>query len=68
MDINDVDDNEEPDVFEEHFDPPAFTRKDKAKWKASGRTLLATAAPVGGGVAAWVTKQVSDARIAITDS
>lgn len=52
-------DDDEPDVYEEHLDPPAFTPRDKAKWKASGRTLLAAAAPVGGGVAAWVAKQVS---------
>jgi hypothetical protein len=52
-------DDDETDVYEEHLDPPAFSRQDKAKWKASGRTLLATAAPVGGGVAAWIAKQVS---------
>ncbi|BEI79576.1 hypothetical protein CcaverHIS002_0101050 [Cutaneotrichosporon cavernicola] len=52
-------DDDETDVYEEHLDPPAFTRQDKAKWKASGRTLLAAAARVGGGVAAWVAKQPS---------
>ncbi|GMK54991.1 hypothetical protein CspeluHIS016_0200470 [Cutaneotrichosporon spelunceum] len=53
-------DDDEADAYEEHLDPPAFTRQDKAKWKASGRTLLAAAAPVGGGVAAWVAKQPSN--------
>ncbi|CAK9784044.1 hypothetical protein CC85DRAFT_281930 [Cutaneotrichosporon oleaginosum] len=52
-------DDDEAYVYEEHLDPPAFTRQDKAKWKASGRTLLAAAAPVGGGVAAWIAKQPS---------
>jgi nuclear pore complex protein Nup85 len=39
-----------------YLDPPAFTRTDKAKWKASGRGFLAAASPVGGEIAACTTK------------
>lgn len=50
--------DDEDDAIEINLDPAAFTRKDKAKWKASGRTLAANPSPVGGEVVAWVSKQV----------
>lgn len=53
-----VDTADEDDAPELNLDPAAFTPKDKAKWKASGRTLVANPCPVGGEVAAWVSKQV----------
>lgn len=51
--------DDEDDAPELNLDPAAFSRKDKAKWKASGRTLVANPSPVGGEIAAWVSKQVS---------
>ncbi|TXT13662.1 hypothetical protein VHUM_01029 [Vanrija humicola] len=66
----DGDDDADADVDEVYLEPYAFTRKDKAKWKASGRTLLAAVSPVNGEIAAWVAKRVSresDKPAALTD-
>lgn len=45
--------------------PAAFSRADKAKWKASGRSFLAAASPVNGEIMGWTTgekKDTSDVR------
>lgn len=64
VDANGDDDGDDADVDEVYLEPYAFTRKDKAKWKASGRTLLAAVSPVNGEIAAWVAKRVSRATAA----
>lgn len=47
------------DADELFLEPSAFSRKDKAKWKQSGRTMLAAVSPVNGEIAAWVSSLVS---------
>jgi nuclear pore complex protein Nup85 len=42
-----------------YLDPPAYTRGDKAKWKASGRVFRAAASAVSGEIVGWTTKEVS---------
>ncbi|KAL1411069.1 hypothetical protein Q8F55_002016 [Vanrija albida] len=66
---DDADADADADVDEVYLEPYAFTRKDKAKWKASGRTLLAALSPVNGEIAAWVAKRPSgsDKPAALTD-
>lgn len=54
-DVVDVDEDEADTVY---LEPPAFSAKAKAKWKASGRAWLAAASPVGGEVVGWITNQV----------
>ncbi|KAL7424161.1 hypothetical protein Q5752_001747 [Cryptotrichosporon argae] len=54
------DDDDDADTL--HLKPAAFSKADKAKWKASGRTVLAAVSPVGGEVAAWITSKPSAAE------
>jgi len=50
---------EEVDVDTLYLQPPAFKRKEKGKWQASGHTLAFGLNPVDGGVASWITHRVS---------
>lgn len=42
-----------------YLEPSAFKRSGRDAWSKSGRTMLAGVNPVGGELAAWITKQVS---------
>ncbi|OCF44154.1 nuclear pore complex protein Nup85 [Kwoniella heveanensis CBS 569] len=42
-----------------YLQPAAYSREEKKKWKASGRTIGAAVSPVGGEVASWVMKKAS---------
>jgi hypothetical protein len=50
---------EELDVDTLYLQPPAFKRKEKGKWQASGHTLAFGLNPVDGSVASWITHRVS---------
>lgn len=60
MDVDDgeggEDDDDEMDVC--YLRPAAFSRGGKGKWRQGGRSMAVAVSPVGGEVAAWVTKTV----------
>ncbi len=49
---------EEDDVDVLYLEPGAWPRNGKAKWKATGRTMMAGVNPVGGEIIAWLAKKV----------
>lgn len=56
VDSQDYEDEDEVDTA--YFTPAAFPTKGGAKWRATGRGMMAALSPVGGEITAWVAKQV----------
>jgi hypothetical protein len=55
---SDGSEKEQEDASTLYLEPAAWSRREKAKWKATGRTVMAAVSPVEGEVAAWVAKKV----------
>lgn len=56
---------DEDDVDILYLEPAAWPKNGKAKWKVTGRTMMAAVNSVGGEVSAWMAKRVSRSPVRV---